>query len=794
MKRFFTIGFISLLFVQLAVAQNVSTQSLIRRYSHLAQKTFSVRNYSKSIYYHEKLDSLMPGLPEVHYNLGVCYLNSNFKYKALPYLEYAKQKKIENKQLNYFLAQAYHHNHQFDKAKSTFKEYLTVIKEDTAYDKPTTQEVMRRIAMCDNAKELILDSLLVEIENIGPQINTEFDEYVPVVSADQNTIYFTSRRPNKHNTKLSADGSYFEDVYITHKDSLGQWLTAKDAPDPINSPEHDACIGMTPDAQTLFIYRLKSTDQSKGSIYSSKLSGETWSKPAKLGSHINTKKGWEASVSISEDNHKLYLSSDRPGGFGGLDIYVCELQPNNEWGEPKNLGPNVNTQYDEDCPFIHLDKKTLFFSSTGHNSMGGSDVFSTVYHADSATWSKPRNIGYPINSTDDDMYFVYSADGSKGYMSTALRKDAFGERDIYVVNRPKHSKSMIVLNGRILDEETNNPVEAYITVTNLQTNEVEGVYNSNSRTGKYVLALDFKKNYSIQFEATNFLFHSENVLVDNNEAIFQEQRNFKMKRIKSGNSLVLNNVFFDSNKQDLKDESLPELDKLLDFMKKHPHVYIEISGHTDSIGAAPYNLTLSQKRANSVRNYLVARKIPEKNVRIVGYGESRPVASNKTEDGRKLNRRTECLIYDMDALSKEHLEHLAKVDTLESDDLVVGEVVPHKKIGEPLQCKVHFLYNNGVFLSEFSKQQLDKAAVALKRMPKMKLELHGYTDKVGNEYNNKLLYEKRVHTVLHYFTEKGFGPDRFVIVPFHPAASEKLTDLSMGDVEQRKVQLVLAEY
>ncbi|MBC7388895.1 MAG: OmpA family protein [Opitutaceae bacterium] len=795
MKKYILI--ISYIFFSLHLAgqqKALSSTTLIRRYKHVAEKSFKSGNYSKSIIYHQKLDSLIPDNPDILYNIGVCYLNSNFKHKALNYFLSAQKLEVQNSSLSYNLGKAYHHNHKFDEAKKSFEKSLVDMKEDTAYDKMMVPDIKRRMEICELAKTIVADSIPVEIENIGDHINTENDEYVPIVSADQQVMYFTSRRKTEHNHRMAFDGRFYEDIYFTQKDSVGNWGPAIDAGYPINGAEHDACIGITADAQTLFLYRMKSTEQFKGNILSSKLKGDQWGKPVKLGSHINTKRGWESSISISEDNHRLYFSSDRPGGQGGLDVWYCELLPTKEWGEPQNAGPSINTEYDEDCPFIHFDDKTLFFSSTGHHTMGGYDVFSTVLNTDSNTWSKPRNIGYPINSTDDDMYFVYSADGSKGYMSTSLRADGLGERDIYVVNRPNHSKKMIVLKGNVIDEENNLPVEATITITDLQKNEVVGVYSSNSKTGKYVLALDYGKNYSIQFEADNFIFHSENVNINSPEVIFAEDKSFKMQHIKPGNSLVLNNIFFDLNKYDLKNESLPELDKLLDFMKKHPHVHIEVSGHTDSAGKDSYNIKLSKKRAKSVRDYLIARDIPKKNFRIKGFGESKPVASNATEEGRKLNRRTECLIYDMDALPKEQQDYLSRLDTANDDALVLEEILDEKKLGAKLRPQVHFLYNNGVYITEYSKKQMEKVCEALKRVPNMKLEIHGSTDLVGNEYNNKNLYEKRVHTVLHYFLDKGFQEDRFIIKPYTSLPDPKLSDLNSGNVEKRKVHFVLTAF
>lgn len=765
----------------------------IREYTLLAEKSFKTENYKKALEYYLYLDSIQPNQALTKYNIGVCYLNSNYKAKSLPYLLAAQQKKIPNKEVNYLLAQSYHHNHKFDLAKKTFKQYLTSMKADTAGNSEFVRDVTDRMAACDVAKELMQDSTMVEIENMGPAINTVNDEYVPIVSADQQIMYFTTRRLTKHDPRLSPDGRYYEDIFVAEKDSLGKWKPAQDADAPLNGPEHDACIGITPDAQTMYIYRMKTNEQNKGKIFISKLNGKTWSKPTKLGQHINTKKGWESSVSISQDKRRLYFSSDRAGGYGNLDIWYSELQPNNEWGEAINAGPTINTQYDEDCPFIHFDNKTLFFSSNGKGTMGGFDVFSTVATSLNNTWTKPRNLGYPINSTDDDTYFVYSADGSKGYMSSSTRGDSYGERDLYVVNRPNHSKHMIVLNGQILDEEKNTPVEATITVTDLEKNEVVGVYASNAASGKYALTLDFGKNYSVQFEADNFIFHSENVNVNNAEAIFTDKKTFKLKKIKAGNSLVLNNIFFDKDKFDVKNESLPELDKLLDFMQKHPHIHIEISGHTDSIGNKEYNTKLSLKRANSVKTYLETRGVASNNLRIKGLGSSKPVASNSSEDGRKQNRRTECLIYDMDALPQEQKDHLAKADTSINNVLFWENIAPSNSKGTVLNQKAHFLYKNGAFMTEFSKHQMEKVVAALRRFPKLKLELVGYTDVVGEEYNNKKLHEKRVHTILNYFAEKGLAESRFIVAPYKESTTPKIEDLSQGNAENRKVEFKIVE-
>lgn len=770
------------------------SNELVYKYLSLAKSSNKARNYTAALYYYNKLDSLLPYTPEIYFEKGACYLNLRQPRIALPYLQFAKEKELNYEELYYFLGKAYHENHYFDEAIEAYKQYIKDLSIDTAnVDSLAIKEAYRNIEVCNFAKEIVSDTVPVEIENIGEHINTQFDEYVPIVSADQQVMYFTSRRPTMHNDKLSRDGKHYEDIHVTSIDSTGKWSSARTVRHPVNEAEHDACIGMTADGQTLFLYKIKSANPTKGNIYMSKLNGNSWTKPKKLGSHVNTRKGWEASVSISEDNQRLYFSSDKPGGYGGMDIWYCELMPNNEWSEPKNMGPIINSKYNEDCPFIHYDDKTLFFSSNGHKTMGGFDVFSSVYDAEKKTWSEPRNIGYPINTVDDDMYFVYSADGSKGYMSSAIRQGGLGGEDIYVVNRPNHSKHMISLSGKILDED-GNPVEATITVTDLEKNKITNVLTSNSISGKYVLALDFGKNYSVQIECKNHIFLSENINVNNSEVIFSEHKDFTMKKLKVGNSLVLNNLFYDYKKVELNDESLPELDKLLEFMKYHPHVYIEIASHTDSIGSDAFNFELSEQRALGVRNYLSARGVPKKNMKIKAYGETKPIASNSTIEGRSRNRRTECLILNIDTLSKEQLEKIAQIDTVGDEKVALHAVVEKEKVGEILIPKVYFAYNDGQHISERSRQNLDNVYAALKRIPNLKLELVAYTDGVGSEFKNKTLYDERIHTVCNYLKEKGIALDKLTMRAYDPSSYKKIQAVKKGNIEKRKVEFVLTSF
>ena len=788
--------FITLTFTGLVSAQEIpqENRTAVKRIETQAEKSFNAKDYATSISLFKKIDSLAPGNANVLCNIGICYLNSRHKAKSLSYFETAKAKGYTKNELYYYLGEAYHYNHQFDNAKTNFSLYASLIKQDTANSLYSLSYTNRKIEICNNAKEHVEDSLNVSIENLGSAINTEYDEYVPIVSANQKTMYFTSRRPTEFNDDLHSDGKPFEDVHVAMKDGNGNWTASKIVESPINFSGHDACIGITADARTLFLYRTKN-DPKTGSIYVSNFGSENkWSEPEKLGGNINTTKGWESSISVSGDNRRLFFSSDRPGGYGGFDIWYCDLLATKEWGEPKNLGPEVNTKYNEDCPFIHFDNATLFFSSDGHNTMGGYDVFSSVLVKSTLKWTKPRNIGYPINSVDDDMYFIYSADGSKGYMSSSLRANNKGGKDIYVINRPYNSQKLITLRGKLLNSESNVPVDAKITVTDLSNNTFVGVFNTKDASGKYAIQVEKGKNYSMQFEADNMLFVSENVNLNDPQAIFADKKVFSLKPIKKGNTIVLNNIFFDYNKYDLKKESLPELDKLTEFLKKNPKVQIQVNGFTDSIGEDLYNLRLSKKRANEVRSYLHSKGIPKKNMRIDGFGENKAIASNSTTEGQKMNRRTECQIFDIDTLSKDKKGMLSLADTSNSDDIILDGIVTDKKEGIMLSPTVSFSYNEGEELNDLSKKQLEQIAAAMKRIPKMKLSIHGFNDKVGKELNNKNLYEKRVKTVLNYFLAQGLEQDRFTVIPFKPTSIKSAQEMANGLDDKRKVKFALLEY
>ena len=357
----------------------------------------------------------------VNFNIGICYLKSRTeKIKAIKYFEKAIScpnnectEKEDRDHINAFrfLADAYHLNYQFDAAIENYEKHKSMLSKSNE-DKKMILEVNRKIEMCKVGKELLATPLKVKIENMGTNINSPYADYSPVLSADENTMIYTSRRPLNTGGKLDEWGLFFEDIYITKKtDSI--WSQAFSIGSTINTDGNEATVGISVDGQIILIYK---DDNGDGNLYTTTLEGDKWSIPKKLNDNINTK-GWEPSAFISADGNILYFTSNREGGFGGRDIYKSNKLPNGEWAKATNLGGTINSAYDEDAPFIHPDGVTLYFSSNGHQTMGGFDIFSTHLNSNN-DWTSPINVGYPINSTEDDIYYVVAPD--KDRKSTRL--------------------------------------------------------------------------------------------------------------------------------------------------------------------------------------------------------------------------------------------------------------------------------------------------------------------------------------------------------------------------------------
>jgi outer membrane protein OmpA-like peptidoglycan-associated protein len=377
-------------------------------------------------------------------------------------------------------------------------------------------------------------------------------------------------------------------------------------------------------------------------IYIAQKKGDDWAKPFSLSAPVNTS-GWEAQPSISADGRTLYFVSNRKGGYGGYDIWKSNLTDKG-WGEPENMGPEINTAYDEQSPFIHPDDNTFYFCSNGWPGMGGKDLFISRLGKD-GKWAKPENLGYPINSSGDENGLTLTANGSYAFFSSNNLK-GFGGYDIYTFELPANLRPNIVtyVKGTVADKKTKAPLEAAIEIIDLQKNIPVYQDYSSEDAGEFLATLSAGKNYGLNISREGYLFYSDNFSLIGLKDKKAFNLSVQLSPIEVGNKVILKNIFFDTNKFELKAESKAELQKLIEFLQLNKTVRIEISGYTDDVGTHLANVALSEKRANAVYQYLSANGIIVSRLVYKGYGEDQPIMPNTSEENRAQNRRTEFMI------------------------------------------------------------------------------------------------------------------------------------------------------
>jgi outer membrane protein OmpA-like peptidoglycan-associated protein len=631
--------------------------------------------YKDAIPFYLKAQQFNSKNAELNFKLGKCYLKSPFKQKALPYLQKALElSPTVNPEIDYLLGMAYHLATEWEKAITYYTNHKNRVMQTSDLD--AIAEIQNRISQCIKGRELVKTPVRVFIDNLGPNINTQYNEYGGVISADESVLLFTARRPNSTGGGIDPNlNEHFEDMYIAYKQADGQWTTGINLPKTVNSEDHDAVSAIAADGQRFIIYL---GNVNAGDLFESVLTGSEWSKPEPLGKNINTKYH-EPSACYSPDGNILYFVSDVPGGEGKHDIYYSRKDPKGKWGPPVNIGKTINTRFNEESVFMHPDGKTLFFSSQGHESIGGFDIFKTVYDAATNTWSVPKNIGYPINTTDDDVFFVLSASGRHGYYMSAENTGGYGGRDLYMITFLGPEKPMVqnhednliashtepireivtapavelteakltLLKGIIFDQFTGKPLEAIIEIADNRAGEIIATFQSNSSTGNYLVTLPAGKNYGITVKKEDYLFHSENFDIPDTAAFRQVKKDIGLNQIEVGKKIVLNNIFYDFDKATLRPESKSELERLIALLNEYPTMKIELGAHTDSRGTNEYNRVLSANRAKSVVDYLIQGGIAPGKLVSKGYGEEQPIATNDTDEGRQLNRRTEFKILNL---------------------------------------------------------------------------------------------------------------------------------------------------
>ncbi|WP_375579173.1 OmpA family protein [Marivirga tractuosa] len=687
--RFFFVLLFSVCFVFQVRAQEPNPE-LAKEFLITAEEILKeTRALNQAVEMYKLAADTDPNNVEANYKTGDTYLQITEKAKATQFLLRAYQLDSDYKfDMLYKIGQAYQYGYEFDNAIEYYKKYKQKLESNTGYkgeDRTPMSEVERRIEESNTGKKLMEDPVNYSITNVGTAINSELWDYAPVVNADETVMIFTSRRgPDQGNLNENVfdDNFFYEDIFISKK-SGGEWQPAENIGPVVNTKFHDSNLGFSPDGKTLYIY----SDEGNGDIYyTNNLSEDTWSEPVALSDNINSSGYNEKSVSQSADGNTLFFASNRPGGNGGFDIYYSTKNKKGEWGASKNLGRVINTDGDEDGPFIQFDGKTLYFSSTGHDGMGGYDIFKSEYDSASNQWSNPENLGYPLNTPDDDIYFVMTKDGKTGYYAT-VREEGMGYNDIYKVkiggsedtsDKKVASKKANVdeeeqeserkvesveveetqeeeevttgapvkLMVRVVDASSNQQIDARVKLKGQADNITVPAESEDDGIYTYMIVRDDPTNFMLSAEKSGYIFANKRITIPASKGEIQTIRQtLSLSKPEVGTSKTLRNIFFEFGKATFTTESYEELNKMVSFMEANSQVNVEIAGHTDNIGSAAVNKKLSQLRANKVVDYLTNKGIDRRRLNAVGYGEERPIVSNDDEVmGREINRRVEFIV------------------------------------------------------------------------------------------------------------------------------------------------------
>ncbi len=642
------------------MADDFRTQALL---NFLSMQDAYIESES-ALYYYNKAQNFNPNNADLNYKIASVLLFTNRKELAKKYLDKAislsKDLPLEH---HFFQGMVWQLEGQYAKAIKSYKYFMSNTKKKTA--QKYNSLVKKYLDECVIASDLTVKPVRVWVDNLS--INSEYDDWSPCLSTDGNFLIFTSNRPNEN--LMNSIGFFDQDIYYSNL--TGQNFKASSSLNELNTVEDDVSGGLSYDGQRLLFFK---KEDGNTDVFESKLNGKYWGQPKrKLGERLkggNTEKD-ETFASYDPPDIKIYYITD--GGYSGnKDIYFSGImnRDRNIWGQGQSAGV-VNTKFQEGSVYIHPDARTMYFSSKGHNSMGGYDIF-VSYVDNLGHWGEPINLGYPINTAYDDLFYSANASGKFAYIASN-RPGGKGGLDIYkisywgrdklmnsdsenqlissvaspvsdnVVTEPIffEERSLTIFKGRVLDGVTNDPIEASIDIIINKTGDIYTSLSSNSATGKFLLSLPAGENYGISVAAQGYLFHSENFDLPNGDGFNMVNKDIKLNNIQVGSNITLKNVFFNTGKWSVKEDSYSELERLVLLLSDLPELRIEISGHTDNIGTNSYNELLSQRRADAVVSYLVAKGIDKNRLIAKGYGQSIPVESNDTEKGRSVNRRTE---------------------------------------------------------------------------------------------------------------------------------------------------------
>lgn len=598
---------------------------------------------------------------ELNFKIGVCYMNSPYSQKGISYLLDAKKLDPEcDPFMDFYYGRALQLDNKFNEAIKAYEAFEANYRKADNFSK----FVSKRKRECKAARGAVQNPIRAWVDNVT-EINTPYNDYAPSVSTDGGELIFTSDRPNSHSPNEA--GSYDDDIYSSSLENR-KWNSPNSLKGGVNTPDDEISNNLSYDGTKMLLHR---TVDGQIDIFESKLNGFNWTDPSVLPFQISSKRANEVYGAYSEDGWSIYFGRDNANRSNGFEIMYSSMQSKIQKNYmAAQMISGVNSKFNEGPIYIMLDGQTMYIASEGGDSYGGYDIF--VSYRGQGTWSKPKNMGYPINTPYDDFFFSSTANGKYAYIASN-RAEGKGGYDIYkvtfwgeekkpatvtedyllasIVNPIKdnsiestvdvNKKSFTVFKGKTIDAITKKAVEAKIEITDNSSGKLIETFTTNSATGKFIITLASGKNYGIAVKAEGYLFHSENFDIPKGSADNLVNKVIELKNIKVGSKIALRNIFFDTGKSTLRSLSNTELDRLVKLMNDVPSLKIEISGHTDNTGSAKLNNSLSQDRAQAVVNYLKGKGISSARMNAKGYGSTKPIASNNSADGRQQNRRTE---------------------------------------------------------------------------------------------------------------------------------------------------------
>ncbi len=740
-----------------------------------ADNYFKIKNYSEALKLYLEAKDAGENTAEVNYKIGKCYKESHLideRIKGIPYFEKAIALNIAPLpyRFNVELGDVYLEDGQIDQAKKAYEAYKKSLGSKATNE---IKKVDLKLKICSNAERLMQAPVDVKIVKMGNNINTEYVEYNPVVSADESVLAFTALRAKEG--KSTRSGELQEEIFISYNSS-GNWgLPVKV---DINRPGNIGTAGISADGEQMIIYI--GSGNGVGGLYSIRKEKGVWSKPVTFGTKVNGSRSMEATASLTPDGNTLYFSSNRNDTYGGFDIYKSELGANGQWGTPVNLGPKVNSKFDEDAPFIHPDSKTLFFTSNGEESMGGYDIFKTELVNDE--WTQPVNLGYPINTTANDNYFNLTADGTRGYFSSD-RKGGRGGQDIYALDMPEYFGTipLTMIKGRILDNDTKEPIPTKIYFIDNATNKkLDYVYQPNSETGNYLIILPPNKSYDMVIESEGFLPYTLNIDIPNQTYFHELYQKIFLKTIKQfdvvvGQEVIVKNAFYDTNKDRVQSEKMSRDAAIV--QDENVDIYELMN---DMIA------TEDQEGVEYLTNLLLMTN-PIDNVDFDDSSNDQVQAAKRT------------YYYDESDESKFEKKVVGDTEIYSLPTMFVTKEAEQQRQGRgsiprnynpnllKKTIKIYFSSGKSEMESKYA-QELDEFLNVLKYNDVLGIEISGYASSEGDEDFNRELSNKRAIEILNYLNTRGVVRRRIIAKGYGSTEND-----SGNAAENRRVEVKIVD-